>query len=225
MILKKHGTIKYIIREPINNYNEISNVFLLIHGYGSNEKDLFNTFAKDIPESFTVISIRGFYCIEYDKYYWYDIDFSDKKKIIHIGQAKETIKKISVFINEYIYNLKNTIVWLCGFSQGAILSYSLALYNPKIIKKVILLSGYLENKIILEKNINYDYSFFRNIDFFISHGKYDTIIPIEWAKKGIKFLKKNRIYSIYYKEYESGHVLCNLNYKDTIDWIKINKTK
>ncbi|WP_185877918.1 alpha/beta hydrolase [Blattabacterium cuenoti] len=214
MIQKENRSIKYVLKKP-EKYNKYSPLFLMIHGYGSNENNLFYL-KKDIPNNFFIISIQGLYCIEKYKYYWYDINFSDKKKFINIEQAKYSINKISDFIDKSVekYNLNYNQVWLCGFSQGAIISYAIALKNKKV-KKVLSLSGYLDNKIIfIFKN--------KNVDFFISHGINDTIIPIDWTKKGIKILNDNNIYSIFYKEYESGHELNYLNYEDIINWIKKN---
>ncbi|WP_185861312.1 alpha/beta hydrolase [Blattabacterium cuenoti] len=218
MLLKKQLSIKHIIKKSVNtSKNKQENtLFLMIHGYGSNEKDLFS-FEKDLPEDFFIISIQGFHCLGEDKYSWYDIDFDDKKKFINLIQAKNTIEKISFFIDEAIkeYQLKKNPVWICGFSQGAILSYAIALKNSDKIKKVIALSGYLENNLLPEKIDHYT-----DLDFFISHGKYDPIIPINWVKKGLKFLKHKKILSLYYKEYECGHTLNDLNYQDLINWIE-----
>ncbi|WP_185869081.1 alpha/beta hydrolase [Blattabacterium cuenoti] len=218
MLLKNQLSIKHIIKKPINGNGNESILFLMIHGYGSNEEDLFS-FKKDLPNNFFIISIQGIYSLGTDKYSWYDIDFSNEKKFIDVLQAKKTIEKISFFIDEAIqeYQLKEDQVWLCGFSQGAILSYAIAFKRPNKIKKVIALSGYLERNILPEKINKNHYS---NLEFFISHGKYDTIIPLNWTKKGLKFLKDNEILSFDYKEYESGHTLNSLNYQDLMNWIK-----
>ncbi|WP_185867183.1 alpha/beta hydrolase [Blattabacterium cuenoti] len=214
MLLKNKLSLKHIIKKSVNK-NE-NTLFLMIHGYGSNERDLFS-FEKDLPEDFFIISIQGIYSIGADQYSWYDIDFDNEKKFINIIQAKKTIEKISFFINEAIkeYKLKKNPVWICGFSQGAILSYAIALKNSDKIKKVIALSGYLENNILPE-----EMNHITDLEFFISHGKYDSIIPVNWVKKGLKFLKQKKILSLFYKEYESGHTLNDFNYQDLINWIK-----
>jgi phospholipase/carboxylesterase len=49
-------------------------------------------------------------------------------------------------------------VSLLGFSQGAILSYAIALSHPEKISKVIALSGYLNEEIIEENYRNNDFS-------------------------------------------------------------------
>ncbi|WP_185858564.1 alpha/beta hydrolase [Blattabacterium cuenoti] len=216
MLLTNKLSIKHIIKKPVDG-NE-NDLFLMIHGYGSNEKDLFS-FQEDLPKNFFIISLQGFYSMGKEKYSWYDIDFSNKEKFINISQARKVVQQISFFIDEAIeeYKLEKNKVWLCGFSQGAILSYAIALKKPNKIKKVIALSGYLEKNILPEKINSNIYS---DLEFFISHGKYDTIIPIDMVKRGLKFLQKYRILSLHYKEYESGHTLNKLNYIDLMNWIK-----
>ncbi|WP_185866630.1 alpha/beta hydrolase [Blattabacterium cuenoti] len=211
-------SIKHIIKKPINK-KDSPPLFLMIHGYGSNEKDLFSLH-KDIPEKFFIISIQGIYSMNKEKYSWYEIDFQDKKKFINISQAKDTIEKISFFIDEAIekYKLNKNKVWLCGFSQGAILSYAIALKKPNQVKRVIALSGYFEKNLFPKEEICENS--YADLKFFISHGKYDTVIPIHWVKKGLSFLKNRQILSLHYKEYNSGHVLCDSNYQDLIHWIK-----
>ncbi|MDR1804910.1 MAG: dienelactone hydrolase family protein [Flavobacteriales bacterium] len=217
-MFSKKLSIKHIIKQPTMRNQYFPPLFLMIHGYGSNENDLFS-FHKDIPKNFFIISIQGFYSIGSDKYSWYDIDFYNKDRFINIYQAKTTIDKISSFIEEAIqkYQLNKKEVWLCGFSQGAILSYSIALKIPDKVKKVIALSGYLEKNILPKKMNDSSYT---DLEFFISHGKYDTIIPVDLAKRGFNFLKDYKILSLQYKEYDSGHFLNSLNYQDIINWIK-----
>jgi phospholipase/carboxylesterase len=59
------------------------------------------------------------------------------------GKAKSSRDLIAGFIDELIlnYSIDAKAVSLLGFSQGAILSYAIALSHPEI-SKVIALSGY-----------------------------------------------------------------------------------
>ncbi|WP_185855547.1 alpha/beta hydrolase [Blattabacterium cuenoti] len=226
MFIEKDCSINYLVKKPsscILNDKKLPILFIM-HGYGSNEKDLF-FLNKEIPKNFFIVSMQGIYSMDSTtnysnnngKYYWYDIDFSDKEKtkIIDIIQVRNTIKKIYIFIDEIFnkYKLKTTNIWLCGFSQGAILSYAIALNYSSKIKKVIVLSGCIEKK-MLNKNIEKN----NDLEFFISHGKNDTIIPVSFAKKSLEILK-NYSFNFSYKEYDSGHTLCDKNYNDLINWI------
>ena len=68
------------IHKKSNLENSPSPLLLMVHGYGSNEQDLFS-FSRAIPEKFTIVSIRGDIEIQYNGFAWYNItiDFNGKK--------------------------------------------------------------------------------------------------------------------------------------------------
>ena len=61
----------HLVRKS-NLKNNKSPLLLMIHGYGSNEQDLFS-FSRAIPENFTIVSLRGDIEIQYNGYAWYNI--------------------------------------------------------------------------------------------------------------------------------------------------------
>lgn len=208
--------LKYVIQEP-KVKNGKNPLLVMLHGYGSNELDLFS-FAQDIPENFYIISFRAPLTIDFGGYAWYEINFMDAQKFNNISQAKQAVNEIVNSVmelsKEYLFDL--SAVWLCGFSQGCILSYSLALNHGELFKNIICLSGYLDQEII--GNIT-PKEHYQNLNFYISHGIKDAVIPIEWSRKAPEVLKKYGI-SVSYNEYNSGHGLNAKNYNDIINWIK-----
>ncbi|WP_185882450.1 alpha/beta hydrolase [Blattabacterium cuenoti] len=223
-------SIKHIIRKPINNQLDPP-LFLIIHGYGSNENDILNSIIQQLPNYFFIVSIQGIYTIGHNQYSWYNINFHKNLtthkiqiKNYSLLQASQAINKINIFIDEAIneYKLNNNQVWICGFSQGAIISYAIALKNPYKVKRVMALSGYFDETIYSFKKQN-NQKLYSKLSMFISHGKYDDIIPIKWVKKGLYILQKEYlINSFSYKEYESGHWISQSNHNDLIYWIKQN---
>ena len=207
--------LKYLIKP---SEKENSKLLLLIHGYGSNEEDLFS-FVNDLPQDFTIVSVRAPQTLSFGGYAWYDINFTDAQKFNNVSQAQDSIQLIRDFIKEVTekYNLNTKEIWLCGFSQGAILSNALTIQTPENISKVIMLSGYWASDIIGEVE-NKDY---KNVNYFISHGTEDTVIPIEWARTTAEKLKNLNIQNDY-NEYLSGHGLNPQNFYDMLNWIKKN---
>ena len=55
--MKELNEIKYIERLPVVK-TEKTPLFVLIHGYGSNEEDLFS-FAQDLPQNAHIVSVRA----------------------------------------------------------------------------------------------------------------------------------------------------------------------
>ena len=142
-------SLTYLLREP-KIKQEKNPLLLLLHGYGSNEEDLFS-FASELPDEYYVVSVRAPYDLQPYGHAWYAIHFdADENKFSDDAQAIESRDSIVRFIDELIakYPIDETQVSLIGFSQGAILSYATALSYPEKISRVVALSGYLNEKII-----------------------------------------------------------------------------
>ena len=80
-------SLEYRIREPKIKLDK-NPLLLLLHGYGSNEDDLFS-FATELPEEYYIISARAPYDLQYGSYAWYAINFdADQNKFSDHEQAK-----------------------------------------------------------------------------------------------------------------------------------------
>ena len=209
-------SLEYLIREPKIKLDK-NPLLLLLHGYGSNEADLFS-FATELPDEYYIISARAPYDLQYGSHAWYAINFdADENKFSDLDQARESRDLIAGFIDELIatYPIDTKNVSLLGFSQGAILSYAIALSHPEKIKNVIALSGYANEEII---EANYEKNDFSNLRIFHSHGTVDQVIPVEWARKTSPFLKNLNINATY-KEYPVGHGVAPQNFFDFKNWL------
>jgi len=213
--------IHYIVRKPIK---EIENpvLLLMLHGYGSNEEDLFS-FANELPEELLIISARAPLSLGYGSYAWYHIYLNaEQSKSSDIPQAIQSRELVANLVDElqvkYHFNPEKSMIM--GFSQGAILSYAVALSYPEKIKNILALSSYINPEMI---TISSDTLTLQKLDFFCSHGSVDTVIPVEWARKSIEYLKLNKITYIY-REYPTGHGITPQNFVDLKEWIvkKIN---
>lgn len=213
----KNSTLEYLIREP---KKAIKNppLIVLLHGYGSNEADLFS-FSEELPDEFLIISPRAPLSLGFGSYAWYSIGFnSDGPNFSDISEAKESLLRIDKFLQEIIdeYEVDTTNIFLLGFSQGTILSTAYALNHPKKIQHVVALSGYV-NEELLEPNVaNNTYD---NLDFFVSHGTVDQVIPVELARKTSGFLNNIGVKNVY-QEYPVGHGVAPQNFFDLKKWLE-----
>lgn len=210
-------SLHYLIREPKIKKDK-NPLLLLLHGYGSNEEDLFS-FAAQLPEEYYIISARAPYALPPYGNAWYAINFdAGMNKFSDNEQAIESRELIIKFIDELIknYPIDKDSITLVGFSQGAILSYAVALTYPKKISRVLALSGYL-NLDIIEKNLHTED--LQKLKFFISHGVADQVIPVEWARKAPEFLKNLGIDTDFH-EYPVGHGVAPQNFYDLLSWLK-----
>jgi len=209
-------SLDYLIREP-KIKSDKNPLLLLLHGYGSNEADLFS-FASELPEEYYVISARAPYDLQYGSYAWFAINFdADQNRFSDNEQAKSSRDLIAKFIDELIanYPIDEKDVTLLGFSQGAALSYAVSLSHPEKVQKVIALSGYLSVPILEENYQNNDFS---NLKIFTSHGTVDQVIPVEWARKTKPQLDELGIESVY-KEYPIGHGVSPQVFYDFKNWL------
>lgn len=211
-----NSSLQYLIREPKIKLDK-NPLLLLLHGYGSNAEDLFS-FANELPDEYYVISAQAPYDLQYGSYAWYAINFdADQNKFSDNEQAKSSRDLIAGFIDELILNypIDTKAVSLLGFSQGAILSYAIALSHPEKINKVIALSGYINDEIFKDNYKNNDLS---KLSIFASHGVVDQVIPVNWARKTTPFLDALEIKSVY-KEYPIGHGISPQIFADFKNWL------
>jgi phospholipase/carboxylesterase len=212
----KQLSLYHIIKESSVKNKKVPTLIML-HGYGSDENDLFS-FANELPEEFLIISARAPYSLPPYGNAWYAINFDGTAgKFSDNIQARESRNKIAGFIDEVIANYpvdpKN--ISLLGFSQGTILAYAVALNHPDKIKNVIALSGYI-NEELLEKD--FAKNDFSNLSIYASHGSQDQVIPITWARKSPVLLKELKIKHTY-SEFPVDHGVAPQNFTELKKWL------
>ena len=208
-------SLHYIVREPLLK-TEQPPLLILLHGYGSNEQDLFS-FAEELPKELLIISVRAPYEIGYGGYAWYAINFDNVNgKFSDLKQAKISLNKIAIFIDDIKtkYNTKPNKTFLLGFSQGAILSYSLSFFYPNKVNHIIALSGYVNTELLPEK-ISKEIE----TDYYSSHGIVDQVLPVDWARKSKTFLDNLELKNKY-SEYNVGHGVAPQNFYSFKTWIE-----
>ncbi len=216
---KKNLSLNHIIRES-SITDGTAPLVIMLHGYGSDENDLFS-FASELPKELFIVSIKAPYALQPNGNAWYAINFdADMGKWNDNEQAIESRDKIANFIDEvceaYPVDFEN--VTLLGFSQGTILSYAVALTYPKKIKNIIALSGYINTDILPKQLDKEDY---KSLNFYCSHGSVDQVIPVEWARQTPAFLESLHI-KYKYNEFPVGHGVAPQNFFELKDWLKKN---
>jgi phospholipase/carboxylesterase len=209
-------SLHHLVREPKVKLDN-NPAIILLHGYGSNEEDLFS-FATELPDEYYVISARAPYDMMYGSYAWYAINFdADENKFSDLDQARSSRDLIAEFIDECVskYAIDAENITLIGFSQGAILSSAIALSYPEKVNKVAALSGYLNVEIASEDYLKNNIS---KVKFFVSHGVVDQVIPVDWARKTKPKLDNFGI-DVVYKEYPIGHGISPQNFYDLKEWL------
>lgn len=191
-------------------------ILILLHGYGSNEKDLFS-FSNFLPKNINVISPQAPIILQGNNFAWYDINRNEGELKYRFNEVKKAKNGLLQFMEEVKakYNLNSDKVFIGGFSQGAIMSLYLGLTEPDKVKGVIALSGHLYPEV---KN-EIDFNKLDNLpSIFISHGRNDNVLSFKEAEIGVNFLESQNVnVDAFY--YDSRHNISRENLNDMQSWL------
>ena len=205
--------LDYIVRQPKTKTEEKPPLLLLLHGYGSNEDDLF-AFAQYLHPSLLVVSLRAPHVLPMKGYAWYSIHFdAEQGKWSDDEEAIVSRKLVLQFLDELIkiHLYDKSQVHLLGFSQGAILSYALGLTYPKRFSSVTALSGYLNENITqfpLPKDAPVLYA---------AHGSLDVVVPYDWGQRSAELLKQMG-FEIQFESFSVGHTVEPEGFYKLLEW-------
>lgn len=205
--------LHYLLREP-KTKSDNNKAIVLLHGVGSNEQDLFGL-ADQLPSDFYILSVRGPFSLGGGRYAWYNVDFSTGKPVFDKEQELSSREALTKFVAEIKQQYKLHNVYLGGFSQGAIMSYSVGLSHPKEVTGVIALSGRILEEIqrtIISGND------LPKLKIFLAHGVQDDKLPIHYAREGKNYLERLHV-KLSYHEYPMGHQINEAVLKDLNGWL------
>ncbi len=207
--------LKYKIYQPENGEDR-PGLILLLHGIGSNEEDLFRLASK-FPAGFVVVSARAPYTLSPGRYAWFELSHSDGKPVINAEQAEKSRLVINTFISRLIerYHINKDKIFLGGFSQGGIMSYSVGLTFPKKLSGIFILSSRLlpEVKPLIKPRED-----LQGLPIFIAHGKSDPVLPLTYAHDALAYLQ-TLTDNITYHEYDMVHTVGEQELADLVNWL------
>lgn len=215
MNIDSNQILEYLHQAPIET-SENSPILFLIHGYGSYEGDLFS-FAQYLPKNYHIIALRAPIVLAEGSYAWYTITFDEDMN--KWSNDEEGIQSRDLIISNIEHHLKRLNsskknVDLLGFSQGAILSWSLGMSYPKSINRIMALSGFYNPKLDQESSESK-----ADLKCFSSHGIIDPVIPVAHTRIGIDRLREKGV-SVAYKEYDAPHTISPDNFRDLLQWLQ-----
>jgi phospholipase/carboxylesterase len=206
--------LEHIVRP--STLKENAPVLILLHGYGSDENDLFS-FAQELPEELFIISAKAPYPMEPYGNAWYAINFdADKGKWSDNDEAIKSRDLIAKFIDQICetYPVNKDNINLLGFSQGCILSFAVAFTYPEKLKNIIGLSGYINQDLFVTQ----PKEAYKHLNIYSSHGSVDQVIPVDWARKTGPFLEALDL-NFKYNEFPVGHGVATQNFYEFKNWL------
>jgi phospholipase/carboxylesterase len=197
----KQLSLIHVVQYPIIHNKEANPKYptiLALHGRGSNEHDLIGL-APYLPSDFLWISPRGTFELGPDGYEWFQITQIGKPDPTRLANALSTIDH---FVDEIVksYPIDKDKLYFLGFSQGSIVSLSLALTKPQRVTGVIAQSGYIPQ----ESGLQIDEAGVKNKPIILTHGIQDPMLPVDWARRSRDTLQKLGT-DLEYHEFNMGH--------------------
>lgn len=217
---KEKTTLHYLVRQPKIKTTHPP-LLLLLHGVGGNEQNLFS-FANALQDNYLVVSARGPLILGPESFAWFQVNFTSGHPQINEQQAEAA----RVTILDFIESLKNKLdfddkqVYLMGFSQGGIMSYSVALTEPEKIKGIAVMSGRLLPEV---KPLIADEKRLEKLKVFISHGRQDSVLQFPYATDALAYLQTKGVNPEFH-QYDEGHTVNKQMFDDVNFWLKTNST-
>jgi phospholipase/carboxylesterase len=214
-------SLVHLVRQPKNEAGTPP-LLMLLHGIGSNEHDLYGL-APFLDERFLIISVRAPNTLGPGSYAWFEVDFTAQGPVINPEQAEISRETLITFLNEAItaYGADPERVYLMGFSQGAIMSASVALTQPELVAGVVMMSGRILPEIqplIAPKEE------LAGLPFIVVHGTADTVLPITYGRASRELLSSLPV-ELTYHEYPMGHEVSQESLNAVTTWLseQLNK--
>lgn len=191
-------------------------LLLLLHGIGSNEDDLYGL-APYLDERFLIVSARAPLPMGPMAYGWFNIEYTPQGLSADLAQAEQSYQLLLRFIDEVVekYGIGQSGVYLMGFSQGAMMSLSVALTQPGKVAGVVALSGRLPTSALEHLAALEDLA---GLPVFLAHGTDDFVIPINFAREAREVLTQLPI-ELTYREYRMAHQVSMESLRDVCAWL------
>ena len=209
-------SLRYVFEEAREKSGEKSPLLILLHGFGSNEQDLIS-FAPYLDKRFFIAGARAPFTTDFGGFAWFQIRYNQRGMEIDAKQAEESRRLLLKFVDEIVaeHDLDAERIYLGGFSQGAIMIYGLILSEPEKFAGAVPMSGvlapqYLEKRAVDER--------LKDFPIFVSHGVYDSVLPIQFGREARAQLEKLPV-KLDYKEYPIAHNVSEESLRDVVNWL------
>ncbi|CAI8917407.1 phospholipase/carboxylesterase [Pseudomonas sp. IT-P171] len=207
--------LKYLAQANPESVNQPLVIFL--HGYGSNEQDLFGI-KDELPAQYNFLSVRAPMVMEEGSYQW----FRKKGEGAYNGETDD-LKASGQVLLDFIsqaakkYHTEPNKVFLVGFSQGAIMSYEVALRHPEAVGGIAALSGRILP--VLKSALKPDEKR-QKLAIFIGHGTADKRLPFNDGTEADSLLQSLSLKLEFHAYPGVGHSISATEMQDLSAWLQ-----
>jgi phospholipase/carboxylesterase len=180
--------------------SEPSRLVLLIHGLSGDENSMW-VFARNLPDHLAVLAPRGIHVAREGGYTWRKV-IPDMHGLPTMEELRPSADALINFVDNWskTEGVPASQIDVVGFSQGAALTYTIALLHPDRIHALAALSGFfplgaeelVATGILVGKPI------------FVSHGRQDDMVPVELARRSVSLIEASGA-KVKFCETDGGH--------------------
>jgi phospholipase/carboxylesterase len=187
-------------------------VIFALHGIGYNEQYMLDL-VEDLVEDYILIGIQGDLTYEDGYAYYYLKGYGNPERELFDGSV-EKLRSFIDFASDH-YPIDPDRKYLIGFSQGAILSMTLALILGDSIKGIIPMNGYIPQFVKEE----YPLQSIEHLSVFLCQGAEDPIFPLNIGQENYDYLRE-QAESVKYTIYPTAHEISDNNRQDVVAWLR-----
>lgn len=214
LITETHSGLNYRTRQPAPA--NPTKLLVLLHGVGSNETNLLNL-GDGVDPATLVVLIQGPLQMGPRQFAWFQVRFTATGPQIAPEQAERSRQLLITLLQQLQtqHGIAASESAIAGFSQGGIMSASVALSSPESVKGFGLLSGRilpeLQPQIASKKRLE-------QLKAFVSHGEHDTVLPVVWAERTIALLSSLGV-AHEARRYPADHGISAAMQADFVRWL------
>jgi phospholipase/carboxylesterase len=213
----KDLSLVHVARPPRALVDGKPPLLLLLHGVGSNERDLLS-FADVLDPRLLVLSLRAPLVRGPESFAWFTVEFLPTGFKIDPEQLRASRDAIVRFLGEAVeaYDVNPERVYLLGFSQGAIMALTTALSTPAPIAGIVPLSGRIPPEVLPWMAPKEQLA---GLPVLMIHGTRDAVIGVSHARQAYDILRELPV-ALVYQEFEMGHEVTPRVLKVVLGWLK-----
>lgn len=183
-----------------------------LHGIGYDGQYMLDL-VPELKEDYILIGIQGDLTYE-NGYAYYDLKgYGNPERDLFDSSVEKLKSFIDYASNQYPIDPDQK--YLIGFSQGAILSMTLALILGDSIRGIVPMHGYIPDFVKQE----YPLKPIDHLHVFLCQGATDPIFPLKVGQENYDYLTEKAA-SLKYTIYPAAHEISENNKQDIVAWFR-----
>lgn len=209
------SALHHLVRRPSAGQGKPP-VLVLLHGVGSNERDIA-ALAPAMDPRFLVVSVRSPITLGPDAYAWFNVRFTAQGPVISVQEAKAGWETLARFIQDVVaeHGGDASQVYLAGFSQGGIMALAALIATPELVAGAVCMSGRLLPEVLPHAAPR---DRLAGKPVLILHGTADSKLVIEHARKAKPTLEGLGV-ELAYHELPIGHEITRESLAKATAWL------